>query len=78
MLREARGGLKVTVGNRVITTLLHSFCSFLFLSTGVLVSPAGNGQKHASTYWTCGPKPGLGLKNIFKFVYKLTVIATLS
>ena len=44
MLREARGGLKATVGNRIRTrlSLYHIvFCSFLFLSTKVLFSPAG-------------------------------------
>ena len=34
MLKEARGGLKATVGNRVTTRL--SLCSFLFLSIRVL------------------------------------------
>ena len=54
MLREARGGLQATVGNRVTTILSlypHS-CSFLFLSTIVLFSLAGYAQKHASTYQT--------------------------
>ena len=55
MLREARGGLKATVDNRVQPDyhFIHVvFCSFLFLSTRVLVSLAGYAQKHASTHWT--------------------------
>ena len=55
MLREARGGLKVTVGNRVkpdYHLIRIVFCSFLFLSAIFLCSPAGYAQKHVSTYWT--------------------------
>ena len=55
MLREARGGLKATVSNRVTTRLSLCeivLCSFLFLSTRILISLAGYAQKHASTYWT--------------------------
>ena len=55
MLREARGGLKATVGNRVkpdyhFTSMV--FCSFLFLSARFSCSLAGYTQKHVSTYWT--------------------------
>ena len=55
MLREARGGLKATVGNRVkpdyhFTRIV--FCSFLFLSARFLCSLAGYTRKHVSTYWT--------------------------
>ena len=59
MRKEAEGGLKATVGNRVTTDchFIHiAFCSFLFLSTRVLFSLAGCAQKHASTYWTLWPK----------------------
>ena len=55
MLREARGGLKATVRNRVQTDyhFIHIVCcSFLFLSAWVLFSLTGYAQKHASTYWT--------------------------
>ena len=55
MLREARGDLKATIGNRVTTRLSLCyivFCSFLFLSTRVLFSLAGYARKHANTYWT--------------------------
>ena len=55
MLREARGGLKATVGNRVKPDyhfILIVFCSFLFLSARFLCSLAGYAQKHVSTYWT--------------------------
>ena len=55
MLREARGGLKATVGNRVkpdyhFTRIV--FCYFLFLSATFLCSLACYAQKHLSTYWT--------------------------
>ena len=55
MLREARGGLKATVGNRIkpdYRFICVVFCSFLFLSARFLCSLAGYAQKHASTYWT--------------------------
>ena len=55
MLREARGGLKATAGNRVKPDyhfIRIVFCSFLFLSARFLCSLAGYAQKHASTYWT--------------------------
>ena len=55
MLREARGGLKATVGNRVEPDyhfICIVFCSFLFLSARFLCSLAGYAQKHVSTYWT--------------------------
>ena len=55
MIREARGGLKATVGNRVKPDYHFShivFCSFLFLSATFLCSLAGYAQKHVSTYWT--------------------------
>ena len=55
MLREARGGLKATVGNRVkpdyhFIRIVFSF--FLFVSARCLCSLAGYAQKHVSTYWT--------------------------
>ena len=49
MLREARGGLKATVGNRVkpdYHLIRIAFCSFLFLSARFLCSLAGYAQKH--------------------------------
>ena len=55
MLREARGGLKATVGNRVKSDyhfIRIVFCFFLFLSARFLCSLAGYGQKHVSTHWT--------------------------
>ena len=58
MLREARRGLKATVGNGVKPDyhfILIVFCSFLFLSARFLCSLAGYAQKHVSTYWHCRP-----------------------
>ena len=58
MLREAKGGLKATVGNRITTrlSLYHIvFCCFLFLSAKVLFSLAGYAQKPAHIVH-CGPK----------------------
>ena len=55
MLREARGGLKATVGNRVKPDyhfIRIVFCSFVFLLARFLCSLAGYAQKHVSTYWT--------------------------
>ena len=55
MLREARGGLKATVGNRVKPDYHFIgivFCYFLFLSARFLCSLAGYAQRHAGTYWT--------------------------
>ena len=55
MLKEARGGLKATVGNRVkhdYHFIRIVFCSFLFLSARFLSSLAGYAQKHVRTYWT--------------------------
>ena len=57
MLREARGGLKTTVGNRVKPDyhfIRIVFCSFLFLSARFSCSLAGYAEKHVSTYGTCG------------------------
>ena len=61
MLREARGGLKAIVGNR----LKHDyhfirivFCSFLFLSARFLCSLAGNAQSMSARVSHCGPKLG--------------------
>ena len=54
ILREARGGLKATVSNRVKPDYHFIgivFCSFLFLSARFLCSLAGYAQKHVSTYW---------------------------
>ena len=53
MLREARGVLKATVGNRVHPDyhFIHIvFCSFLFLSARVLCYLAGYAQNQVSTY----------------------------
>ena len=62
MLREARGGLKATVGNRVKPDyhfIRIVFCSFLFLSARFLCSLADCAQKHGSTYWTLWAKARL-------------------
>ena len=62
MLREAKGGLKATVANRVEPDyhfIRIVFCSFLFRSARFLSSLAGYAQKHVSTYIEhCGPNPG--------------------
>ena len=71
MLREARGGLKATVGNRVAIriSLVHIvFRSFPFLLTRVLFSWQAVLKSMPPHIGHCGPKAGLGLKNIFKFV----------
>ena len=55
MLREARGGLKATVGNRVKPDYHFTriaFCSFLFISARFLCSLVDYAQKHVSTYLT--------------------------
>ena len=55
MLREARGGLKATVGNRVKPDyhfIRIVFCYFLFLSARFLCSLEDYAQNHISTYWT--------------------------
>ena len=52
MLREARGVLKATVGNRVQLDyqFIHiAFCSFLFLSARALCSLSDYTQKQVST-----------------------------
>ena len=54
MFREARRGLKATVGNRVNPDyhfIRIVFCSFLFLSARFLCSLAGYAQKHVNTNW---------------------------
>ena len=62
MLRVAREGLKATVDNRVTTGLSLCPHNFLFFSVSFNQSLVFPGVGH------CGPKPGWGLKNIFKFV----------
>ena len=55
MLREGRGDLKPTVGNRVKPDYHFTHivvCSFLFLSARFLCSLAGYIQTYVSTYWT--------------------------
>ena len=55
MLREARGGLKATEGNRIKPDyhfISIVFCYFLFLSARFLCSLADYAQKHASTFRT--------------------------
>ena len=62
MLKEATGGLKSTVGNRVKPDyhfICIVFCSFLFLSARFLYSLAGYAQKHVSRYWTLWAKARL-------------------
>ena len=60
MLREARGGLKATVGNRVKPDYHFIgivFRSFLFLSARFLCSLAGYAQSMSAHIGYCGPKP---------------------
>ena len=76
MLREARGGLKATVGNRVKPDyhfIRIVFCSFLFLSARFLCSLY---SKVCQRIYIghCGPESGWGLKNIFKFVQESLLI----
>ena len=62
MLREARGGLKTTVGNRKKPDyhfIRIFFCYFLFLLARFLCSLAGYAQKHVSTYRTLWAKARL-------------------
>ena len=61
MLREARGVLKATVGNRIQPDyhfIQTGFCSFLFLSASVLCSLAGYAQKKSAHIGHYSPKPG--------------------
>ena len=61
MLREARGVLKATVGNRVQPDyhfIQIIFCSFLFLSARVLCYLAGFAQSKSAHTGHCRPKPG--------------------
>ena len=61
MLREARGGLKVAVGNRVKPDyhfMRIVFCSFLFLSARFMCPLAGYAQSMSAHIGHCGPKPG--------------------
>ena len=65
MLREATGGLKATVGNRVKPDyhfIRIVFYSFLFLSARFLCFLTGYAQKHASTYWTLWAEARLRLE----------------
>ena len=71
MFREARGGVKATVGNRVKPDyhfIRIVFCSFLFLSPDSCVPWQAMLKSMSAHIGHCGPKPGRGLKNIFKFV----------
>ena len=79
MLREARGGLKATVGNTVKPDyhfIRIVFCSFLFLSARFLCSLAGYAQKYVSTYWTLWAYTRLRFEE--HILICLTIIATLS
>ena len=61
MLREARGGLQATVGNRVKPDyhfICIVFCYFLFLSARFLCSLAGMLKSMSAHIGHCGPKPG--------------------
>ena len=66
MLKEARGGLKAAVGNRVKPDyhFIHiAFCSFLGFFSQILVFPgrlcSGAMLKSMSAHiGQCGPKPG--------------------
>ena len=79
MLREASGGLKSIVGNRVIPdyNFTHTILgSFLFLSARVLFSLAGYAQKHSNTHWTLWALARLRFEE--HILICLTVIATFS
>ena len=73
MLREDKGALKATVGNRVnpdyhFTRIVFCCFFFCFFQPDSCV-PWQAMLKSMSTHIRhCGPKPGWGLKNIFKFV----------
>ena len=61
MLREARGGLKATVGNRVQPGyhFIHIvFCSFLFILARVLCSLQAVLKSKSAHIGDCRPKPG--------------------
>ena len=61
MLRENRGGLKATVGNRVTTRpslYPHRHFSFLFLSTRVLFPCQATFKSMPAHIGHCEPKPG--------------------
>ena len=63
--------LKATVGNRVkpdYHLVRVVFCYFLFLSTRYLCSLQAMLKSMSAHVEHCGPKPGCGLKNIFKFI----------
>ena len=82
MLREARGGIKATVGN-IVTTRVSSYPPVFFLffflfffSPRVLFSPVGYAQTHASTYWTSWALARLRFEEHIYIC--LTVTATLS
>ena len=62
MLREARGGLKATVGNRVTTRLALYMHSFLFFSVSFnqsqLIPWQAMLKSMPAHIGHCGPKPG--------------------
>ena len=63
--------LKATVGNRVkpdYHLIRVVFCYFLFLSTRFLCSLQAMLKSMSAHVEHRGPKPGCGLKNIFKFI----------
>ena len=67
MLREARGRLKATVGNRVTTRLSLYLHRFLFFSVSFNQSLVFLRRLCSKACGHRGPKPGWGLRNIFKF-----------
>ena len=73
MLREARGGLKTTVGNRVkpdyhFIPIVFLFFSVSFRKILVMVPWQAMLKSMLAHIGHCGPKPDRGLKNIFKVV----------
>ena len=71
MLREARGGLKATVDNGVKPDyhfIRVVFCYFCFFQPDFCVLLQAMLKSMSAHVGHCGPKPGCGLKNIFKFI----------
>ena len=72
MLREAKAGLKATVGNRVTTRLSlysHSFFAlFCFFQPASCFPQEAMLKSQPAHIGQCRAKPGRGLKNIVKFV----------
>ena len=72
MLREARGDLKATVGNRVKPDYpfirIVFFVIFCFFQPDFCVPLQAMLKSMPVHIGHCGPKPSWGLKKVFKFV----------